>query len=349
MKLFVGCYTKKLTEELVGKGAGIYAFEFNAGTGSLRLNSTFPTINPSYLALSSDQKFLYAVEELPLEQRPKIHAFQVDGFKLNHLNSQDLPGSYSCHLALSGDQRHLLVASYMSGCILSYPITKDGGLGPLKHTIRHVGKGPNALRQEAPHLHMIYPIGENRFYAVDLGLDQAKAYEITDVDIYEKSPKDLTIPPGSGARHMIVNPTGSHAFIFSELNAKVFSFRLDHKPILIESMPSLPESYSEMPSGAAIRMHPNGKFIYVSNRGYDHITILEFNSENERMTLIGYEPSGGRTPREINIDPTGKWLLCANQDSDNLTVFSIDEESGLLTLANINEDVNTACCIVFSP
>ncbi len=354
MRIFVGCYTKKITEELVGKGEGIYCFDFDQGEGKLKLLDVTASLNPSYLTISKDGKYLYAVEEIPIDDSPKIKAFKINSLSdeqsLTFINEQELPGSYACHLTLSVDHNYLIVAAYMSGNAIVYPIDENGGLLPMCQNILHEGNGPNSIRQEAPHVHMIQAVNENGFYAVDLGLDTAKYYEFDQSKnkFIAATEYDLEIKKGAGARHMVLHPNRRYAFIFSELTAEVFSFKIsEEKMKFIQSIESLPEDVKTLPAGAAIRMHPNGKYLYVSNRGDNSITIFKFDVKLEKLTFIGNTESGGRTPREINIDPTGNWLFVANQDSDNIVVYQISQTDGLIKKSIENYDVKTGCCIQF--
>ncbi len=354
MRIFVGCYTKKINEELVGKGEGIYSLEFNQTSGQIKLIDVLPCLNPSYLTISNNGKFLYAIEEIPLNESPKIKAFKVNPKgntpSLTLINEQDLPGSYSCHLSLSNTQTHLAVASYMSANVLVYPIDSNGGILPFTQNIQHEGSGPNKLRQEAPHAHMIYPYGSKGIFVVDLGLDVAKYYALEESTgkMIESQELDISVQKGAGARHMVIDPDSDFAFVFSELSTEIFSFRMVGKRFeFLEAVDTLPEDSTDTPSGAAIRIHPNGKYLYVSNRSNNSITIFQFDKQSEKLSLLAYEASGGKTPREINIDPSGKWLLVANMDSDNIVVFSINQSNGLLKKNNVFKGINSACCIQF--
>lgn len=352
MKLYIGCYTEKLTEELVGKGQGIYILDFDPVEGTLTYLDCVQVNNPAYLAISKKGDFLFALEEKPIEGSPKVRAFHVnksnDGQPLVLINEQELPASFACHLALSKREDHLIVGGYMSGNVLVYPVTAEGHIKDYTHNIVHKGSGPNKLRQEAPHVHFISPGDSGQFYAVDLGLDKVKSYRFTDDQVQEQPGECIQVHPGAGPRHMVISPPGKHAFVFSELDAKIHSYRKNGQRFEpLESATTLPAGFEGVPSGAAIRMHPNGKFIYVSNRGYDGITIFHFDEENEEMSLMGFVPSGGKTPRDMNIDPTGNWLICANQDSDNLVVFRIDRKTGQLSPVGTNEAVKTPSCVVF--
>jgi 6-phosphogluconolactonase len=354
MKLFVGCYSQKLTEDLIGKGEGIYYFDFNEESGQLNLIDVIPARNPSYLTLSEDGRFLYAVEELPIEEKARIKAFKINSEDnapgITLINEQDLPGSFACHLSLSKSQDHLMVASYMSGNVLVYPIGKEGSVLPLIQNIQHYGAGPDKDRQESPHPHMVYPVNRNDMYIVDLGLDLARFYKFDQKSgLFDTIRKyDIEIRKGAGARHMLVHPDSDYVFIFSEMSAEVFSFRKNgEKTDFIEVISSLPDDHTGVPSGAAIRMHPNGRFLYVSNRSNNSVTIIRFDKESEKMSVVGYEQTGGSTPRDFNIDPDGKWLLAANQDSDTIVVFRINQSSGLLEKSHVNSDIKTPSCIQF--
>ena len=352
MRLYIGCYTEKLTEELVGRGQGIYVLDFDPSNGTIKYVDCIEATNPSYLAISRDGKFLFAQEEKPIEESPKIYAFSINmsntGRHLEFINKYQLPGSFACHLALSKPGNHLIVGAYMSGNVLVYPVTPEGSIKPYIHNVAHTGNGPNKTRQEAPHVHFICPYSLDEFYAVDLGIDVVKSYKFTDNWIREQPEKNIHVNSGAGPRHMVISPSGNHAFIFSELDANIHSFkRVNQKFESLESLMTLPPDFKGIPSGAAIRMHPNGKFIYVSNRGYNGIAIFNFDQDSEKMYLIDQVHSGGKTPRDMNIDPDGNWLVCANQDSDNLIVFKIDQKSGRLSQTSVNEEVKTPSCVLF--
>tara|TARA_B100000809_G_scaffold141837_1_gene139401 strand:+ start:39103 stop:40176 length:1074 start_codon:yes stop_codon:yes gene_type:complete len=354
MKVFVGCYTKKTIEDIVKKEKGIYCFDFDSIHGQLKLLEIIPALNPSYLTLSKDKKYLYALEEIDLEESPKIKSFKInydpENSHLKLINEQEIDGSYPCHINTTSSQSHVLIACYMTGNMLVYPLGKEGRLLPSIQNCKHIGDGPNLERQEAAHAHMIYTFGKNELFVVDLGLDIAKAYKFSDTTKkFMECPKmDISITKGSGARHMVLHKNENYAFIFSELTSQLFSFkRNNQKFIPLETLSSLPSDFKGTPSGATIRIHRNGKFIYVSNRGHDSIVLYHFNEETEKLVLLTSISSGGKTPREINIDPTGKWLLVANQDSNNIVVFSIDQESGFLKRHSVNTESKSANCIQF--
>lgn len=348
MNIFVGCYTQKISAEIVGQGAGIYCFHLDEATGKISLKNTIEQLSPSYLAFSPNKKFLYTFEETFFENQPKVHAYQVtrDGSSLSYLNSQLLPGALPCHLATFKNK--LIIACYGTGNVLVYNLDENGSIMPLSQEIQHVGNGPNDQRQEGPHAHMVYPLNE-KVFIVDLGIDTIKTYQLNDSeDLLPCTNSDVSVDPGAGSRHMAFDSTGKFAFVMTELTAELYAYKYDGQFTFMTRCQTLPDGYEQTPSGAAIRAHPNGMFVYVSNRGSDAISIFRFDRDREVLEFVAFQSTFGKTPREFNIDPSGNWLLAANQDSHNIVIFQINQSTGLLTVRSINEDVKSPSSILFN-
>ncbi|MFY0599008.1 MAG: lactonase family protein [Cyclobacteriaceae bacterium] len=352
MNLLIGCYTRKISEEILGGGKGIYCFDFDQDMGKLNLLDIVPALNPSYLAVSSGKQFLYTVEEIEESGTPHVSAYAINRNERPHLrliNKQKLEGSYACHLNVSFDGKFLLVANYGSGNVNVYPIRQDGGLEVISDNVYHEGNGPNAMRQEAPRAHMISKHGDQLFVP-DLGIDQVKSYRM---DVGEQSlipvdNSDMATSAGAGPRHIVFHSSGNYAFVIGELDSRVYVFKNQGETFsLIQTIDSLPKAYKEVPSGSAIRIHPKGKFLYVANRGFNHLTIFDFDIKNEILTLSRYESTRGETPREFNIDPSGKWLLAANQDSHSISVFKIDQKNGTLRFHELSEEAASPSCVLW--
>lgn len=334
---YTGSYTQEGSPASNPTGEGIACFELNLKSGDVDLLHLTRQRNPSYMVISEDKKFLYAVEEMFENLNPEIYAYKIEeGGVLRLLGSQAIQGDYACHLAIIQDR--LVLANYVSGNALSYPILEDGSLAPCHQEIKHEGTGPNEARQEAAHAHMIYPFDENKMYVVDLTLDVAKAYQFDPVSEHWKAmPElDIAIDPGSGARHMIMDPKEDFAFVLSELTGEIFVADLrSGKSEIVQKISYIPEDHEGAVGGAAIRIHPNGQFLYASNRGSETLAVFKIEDKSKQLTLVAYQSTYGKTPRDFNIDPTGKWLIAANQDSNSLAVFEIDHQTGMLQLKSI--------------
>lgn len=331
---YTGSYTQQGSPAPKPTGKGIGCYELNTETGKIKLLHETKRRNPSYLLISMDKKFLYAVEEMYENLNPEVYCYKIEeGGALTFLNSQKIDGDYACHLAIIKYQ--LVIANYMSGNALSYPILEDRSLAPYNQLIQHEGKGPNKERQEAAHAHMICPFKDDHMYVVDLTLDMAKAYQFDSASKQWKAASDLDIKieDGSGARHMAMDHKEEFAFVLSELSGEIFVADLrTGESEIIQKISFIPQNHDGEIGGAAIRIHPNGQFLYASNRGSDTIAIFKIEKTSKKLALVAHQSTGGKTPRDFNIDPSGRWLIAANQDSNTLGVFKINDSDGVLSL-----------------
>ncbi|RYG44737.1 lactonase family protein, partial [bacterium] len=174
--------------------------------------------NPSFLALHPAGRFLYAVQE---GNGDSVSAYSVgpDG-ALTLLNSQPAEGSAPCHVTVDPFARNVLVANYGSGTATCFPIANDGSLAPASWKFQNSGTGPDAGRQEGPHMHAIVPDNRSRFvYACDLGTDEVLVFKFdTQAGTLESaSPRSTKILPGGGPRHFALHPSGRFAFANHEM------------------------------------------------------------------------------------------------------------------------------------
>jgi 6-phosphogluconolactonase len=347
--MYAGTYTRQNSK-------GIYAWRFHAADGSLQsIGLVAETSNPSFLALSPNNRFLYAVNEDP-RITGSVSAFAIDGAtgKLTPLNKVSSKGAGPCHLSLDRSGKWLFVANYDSGSIASFPVHADGSLGEAAATVQHAGSSVNRQRQSGPHAHSVVTSPDGHFLlSADLGLDEVLVYRIGATgSLTPNDPPFAKVPPGSGPRHIAFSHDGKFVYVASEMIPGVTVFQYDAKRgslKSIQTITSLPAGYTERDSGAEIAVSPNGLFVYASNRGANSIAAFAVDRKTGQLTPAGLFPSGGKTPRNFAIDPTGQWLFSAHQDSDSIVKFRIDPKSGALTQAGDTLEVGAPVCIVFRP
>ncbi|AOJ92297.1 lactonase family protein [Burkholderia multivorans] len=340
--LLVGTYTDTGSD-------GIYVYRFDTSTGSVAPVSSAKTVNPSYLLPSRDGRVVYAVNELPGDngpatQRGGISAFRFDAKTgaLTFIDRVSSEGNDPCYLSLSPDGKYLVTANYSvaadpGGSFALFPVRDDGGVAPAVLSVHHEGKGPVRGRQDNAHVHSTVFSPDGRYLFVqDLGLDKIYGYRYTvDGSRGLISPTDTRYTPvkaGAGPRHLVFSADGRFAYMTSELNASVEVFGYhDGKLTPIETVSMIAPGFKGKVGGGAIHLSPDGRFLYVSNRGdANEIVIYAVNQADGRLKTVGRQSSLGRTPREFLIDPTGKWLIVGNQDSDTFYVFGRDVGSGQL-------------------
>jgi 6-phosphogluconolactonase len=333
--LFVGTYTNTKADS-----KGIYVYRYNASSGQLTsLGVAAETPNPSYLAVDPTHKFLYAVNELQDYKGKKsgaVTAFSIDRKtgKLTKLNEVASRGEDPCYISLDKTGKYVLVANYTSGNIAVFPVRKDGSLGEASAFVQHHGSGPNKDRQEGPHAHFIRTTADNRFAVVsDLGLDKLLVYrfDAANGSLLPNDPPVADVPPGEGPRHVAFAPNNKFAYTVNELKSSITAFTFDASAGILkafQTVSTLPKDFTGQNDGAEIHVHPNGKFLYVSNRGHDSIAQFAIDQNTGRVTLVHNFSIQGKTPRDFELDPSVRHLLAAGQDSNNIVVFTLDPRTG---------------------
>jgi 6-phosphogluconolactonase len=345
--IFLGTYTAR------GTSQGIYSVRLDAATGALSsLQLAAAATDPAWLTLTPDGRFLYAIEASPAQAR----GFRVDASRglLQPLPATSLGSANPpSHLAVDATGRVLLAANYRDGYVGALAIQPDGCLGPVQR-LAHEGKGPHPTRQEKPHPHSVTPSPDNRVVVVaDLGLDRLFLYALDAQHArLAPAPHSVATAPGAGPRHFKFHPGGQHAYAINELDNTITAYRSSAteglRPAL--SVPTLPAEFSGANTTAEIRVHPNGRFLYGSNRGHDSIAVFALDPQSGLPSARPLEivPSGGRNPRNFALSPDGRWLVCGHQDTPLLTVFQVDPDSGRLTRTPHTASVSSCVCVLFA-
>lgn len=342
---YVGTYTR-------GKSKGIYAWRFDPSTGkTTALGLVGETSNPSFLAVSPDRRFLYAVNE---NGRGMVTAFSIDHAtgRLTTLNSVSSRGDGPCHLAVDRTGKYVFVANYGSGSIAVLPIRGDGSLGEATAFVQHSGSSVNRQRQSGPHAHCVTEAPDGRLLVNDLGLDKVLVYRF-DASKGTLTPNDPPygkLAPGSGPRHLAFGPDFRVAYVLSEMMSTVTAFHYNRARGSLDefqTISTLPADFKGSSSGAEIAIAPNGKFLYASNRGHNSIAVFAIDPARGGLSALERVPSGGKTPRSFAIDPTGQWLFAAHQDSDNIVIFRVDPRTGIPKPTGGVLEAGAPVCVLF--
>jgi 6-phosphogluconolactonase len=352
--LYVGTYTG-------GPSKGIYRFEMDPATGKLTSRAlAAETLNPSFLAIHPNRRFLYAVGELSDfggKKSGAVSAFGIDPKTgdLTLLNQQPSGGSGPCHLVVDRQGKHVLVANYGGGSASVLPIRDDGRLGEATAFVQHRGSSVKKDRQEGPHAHSINLDAANRFaFVADLGLDKVLVYRY-DADkgtLSANDPPAIDIEPGSGPRHFAFHPSGRHAYVINELASTITAMDYDpERGVLkkIQTVSALPKGFKGDSWTAEVQVHPSGKFLYGSNRGHDSIVAFAIDPKTGELSYVGHATHNIKTPRNFAIDPTGAFLLVGSQGADSIVVFRLDPKTGALTPTETVVDVPAPVCLRMIP
>ena len=314
-----------------GSGNGtISIFRMDQATGALTPAGTAAGgNNPSYLAWDPAHRYLFAVNE---GSPGNVVAFSINQTTgaLQRLNQQSSTGDGPAHVSVDQQGRWVLVANYGGGSAAVLPVGTDGTLAAQVDT-ESFGAGSQA--------HMIITSPANRYaYVPCKGRDVVAqfAFEVATGALTANTPPTVSFPSGTGPRHLAFRPNGQSAYLVGELNSTLTVLNVNPQNGTLsigERESTLPTSFTGSNTGADVRVSPDGRFVYSSNRGHNSIAIFSIDAQGA-ITLVGHQPTGGNTPRNFHIDPTGTFLLAANQGSGTVVVFRIGADGRLTTTGN---------------
>jgi 6-phosphogluconolactonase len=335
---------------------GIYRASFASDTGKLGPAELAVEIgSPGFLALHPDGDKLYAVANFPGGPGVAAYRKERDG-SLTLINTSPTGDGGGAHIAVHPSGKFLLTAQYGGGSVALFPLDTDGRLGAA--TLSHHEGGSRVVpgRQDSPHPHWCGFSPDGRFALVpDLGLDGIVIYRVNAEQLSIERHGFAASVPGGGPRHMRFSHDGRFIYLLNELSLSVTTFEWDaehgtaRQLATVPSLSEIEKAGEDFNSAAEILVHPNGRFLYSSNRGHDSVTVYRADSSNAALAVIQVQPIRGAFPRNINLSPGGEWLLAAGADSNTVAVHRVDLNTGKLTYQTkgiIN--VPSPICILFA-
>lgn len=347
MYLFAGTYTSESNSK------GIYLYKIDTESGRVDSISMVNADNPSYLVLSKDEKYLYAVGEDGENSSVSSFEFEKRLGKLSLINRQPSRGADPCYIEIDDAGLNILTANYSGGSISILPIKNDGGISSPISVLEFEGSGPDASRQTKSHLHSVRFTPDNRYlFATDLGADKIYRFNATE-SVFKGQPSinksnmiEISTPSGMGPRHFDFHPSGKYMYLLGELSGEVLVYDYNDESIS-EKQRVVSDSLGAR-GAADIHVSPDGKYLYASNRlKGDGISIFSINDDDGKLTKVGYQLTG-KHPRNFAITPNGEFLLVAPRDENKIQIFSIDKESGILTNTNNDIKIDKPVCLKFA-
>lgn len=348
--LYVGTFKERNSQ-------GIYVYEFQKDSLSFKLLQTLPEQkSPSFVELHPSGKFLYSVTRgNKADNQPfgAVCAFKVDEStgKLSFINQQSAYGKSPCHISLDNSGKFAFVSNYSSGSLVVYSVKDNGSLSDSIQHISFKGSSVNTNRQNSSHVHSSFISTDNKhLYVSDLGTDKVMIYRLQQQTglLSPATTNCLNVIAGSGPRHLAMHPKINTVYIAEELTSTVSVAKrnLNSGELTVQQqLPTIPVNFKGESSVADIHTTPDGKFLYVSNRGHNSLAIYSIHPETGLLTFLDYTGVSGEHPRNFMITPDGKYLLVANRTTDNIVVFEIDKNTGLLDNSGLVQQTPGAVCL----
>jgi 6-phosphogluconolactonase len=350
-RVYVGTYTEHGSK-------GIYVCDFDAATGQLSVpRLAAESLQPSFLAIAPDNKFLYASNEVDAfngKVAGAVSAFSIgaESGALNFLNQVSSRGPGPAFIVVDRSGRYVLVANYDGGSAAVFRLLADGKIGESTAFAQHRGSSVNHERQEGPHAHAVALSPDNRFAIVaDLGIDELLVYPFDAARGTLGEARVVKAEPGVGPRHLAFGVNGQFVYVINELSSTITVYSYDAGDgamTKVQDISALPGKFSGTSTAAEIVVHPSGNFLYASNRGDDSIASFAVDPAHGTLTPIQRIATRGKTPRSFAIDPSGQWLIAANQGSNSLVTFRIDKQSGRLTTIDESMEINSPAMVDFA-
>ena len=288
--VYAGTYTAKSSQ-------GIYSFSFE--DGRLSSSQLFCEIkNPKYL--TKKDNCLITVADFDYESG--VALINAEGDIKNKIAFEKRT---SCFITSVDDD--IYTANYHTGVVTHLKLVQD----ELKFM--------NSIQiQDGAGCHQIL-VFHDRILVPCLFLDR--------VFIFDRSLKkigSIHFNANTGPRHGVFSKDGKYLYLVSELSNELFVIETDEWNI-IHQIPVLMSKEIHVRDTAAIRLSDDEKFIYVSTRTKDVISVIEL--EDHKPTVIQTVSCGGKHPRDFVL--LGQYLLCANKNTNEVVSFKINDDGTL--------------------
>ncbi len=335
--------------------AGFSLAHFDTDTGELtKPEFLLGAAGPAFFEIHPDGRHLYACNAAT---GGEVSAYEIEPHtgQLSLLNSEPSGGGEPCYLSFDQTARYALVANYDGGNLGVFALRADGGIGERTGFAQHAGSSVDPRRQTRAYAHAILAAPDNRFVlGADLGVDKIYSYRFSSQEgsLKANDPACVRVAMGSGPRHLKFHPNGRWVYVLNELSSTITGFNWNAETGALgefQTASTLPSDYFAANTAAEIVVHPNGKFLYASNRGHNSLAVFAIDPNAGWLKLVENVSSGGKLPRYFTFDPTGRWILCCNHGSENAVVFQVDETTGRLAKTGPPVAVAYPFCARFLP
>mgnify|MGYP004456189473 FL=1 len=323
---YVGTYTHESSK-------GIYLFDMDVEKGRITKRNEYELDNPSYIAVSHNHKYLYAI----CDQGVASYAIKENG-ELEQLNVASINGMRGCHISITKDDTFLVVSGYHDGKITVLALKKDGRVGDITDEVFHKGLGSIAERNFRPHISWsVFTPDEDLLCVCDPGIDQIKLYEFNHrtgkIKLYDIIRSQLESAP----RQMIFSEDGKFAYVLCELKNYINVYSYDKTAEtgrfeMIQNIFTVRKGHKSNSSAASLIFANSGNNLICSNAGDNTVTIYTVDKSTGLLSTISSLPISGDYPKYIAMFPDNKHLLSMNNEGNSITDFTINFEKGLIVM-----------------
>ncbi len=345
--VFLGSYNRDKTAE------SIQVYQLDSINGKLsKITAVKNVVNPSYLTLSPNGKFLYACTETKTPNAGSVSSFEFnpENKTLTFLNSQKSGGENPVYVAVHKSGKWLVNGNYTEGSVSVHPLLENGKIDSLAQNFQYLDGSINKDRQDRSHIHSTVFSPQNDYlFMPDLGADKIRCYQF---DATQKQPLIETNHPflktdlEAGPRHFTFHPNQKFGYCIEEMAGAISVYQYESGILTkIQRINTHPDNIKEGFESSDIHISPDEKFLYATNRGKENNIAIFSIAENGLLKNIGYQSTLGKHPRIFAIDETGKFLIATNVLTGNVVVFRRNQQTGLLKKVGKEVKMENVSCV----
>ena len=313
---------------------GIYIYDIDVKNGRFTEKDKVKITNSSYITLSHNGKYLYAITDLGVES----YKIKADGTLVN-TGTASINGMRGCYLSSDYEDKYLFVAGYHDAKVTVLKINDDGTVGAITDEIYSSGLGSIIERSFLPHVTCVKMTRDNKYLcACDSGMDQVKIYEF-DSETGKLKFKDMIhCDQHSAPRYIKFHKNGKFAYVIHEVACKIDIYSYSDEKGMpdferIGSISTLNEDYKTSGSIAcAMKFSFDHKLLMASVAGSNSVTIYKVNDKTGMLDKRLCLPVSGDYPKDVAFFPDCKHIVSINHESDTMSFFNLDLKKDIIVL-----------------
>lgn len=345
--VFLGSYNRDKTAE------AIQIYQLDTLNGKLsKIASAKNIINPSYLTVSPNGKYVYACTDTKTPNAGSISSFEFnpENKSLIFLNSQRSGGENPVYVTVHKSGKWIANANYTEGSVSVFPVLENGKIDSIAQNFQYIDGSTHKERQTRSHVHSaVFSPQFDYLFLPDLGADKIRSYAF---DENKKQPlTEAQIPftktdLEAGPRHFTFHPNQKFGYCIEEMAGQISVYNYVKGTLnKIQRIATHPDKIKEGFESSDIHISPDGKFLYATNRGKENNIAIFSIDENGLLKNIGYQSTLGKHPRVFAIDETGKFLVATNVITGNIIVFRRNPKTGLLKKTGKEIKMENVSCV----
>ncbi|GGF23710.1 lactonase family protein [Flavobacterium limi] len=345
--VFLGSYNLDKSAE------SIQVYQLNTKNGNLnKITGVKNIINPSYLTVSPNGKYIYACTDTKTPNAGSVSSFEFnpENKTLTFLNKQTSGGENPVYVSVHKNGKWLVNANYTEGSVSVHPLLENGTIDSTAQNFQYTDGSVHKERQTRSHVHSaIFSPDFDYLFLPDLGADKIRCYQFD-----EKQKKPLTEAKvaftktnlEAGPRHFTFHPNQKFGYCIEEMAGSISVYK--YKNGTLQKIQRINTHSDEIKEGFAssdIHISPDGKFLYASNRGKENNIAIFAIDKKGLLKNVGYQSTLGDHPRIFALDETGKFLIATNVNSGNVIVFQRNPKTGLLKKTGNEIQMENVSCV----